>query len=258
MDMDFEHEFNTRKEQHRNTLKASYDELVEAAHDKKYASRTYAKSLFDPILDWKEDSDYFRRVLGAYVHFSKIDPSNVIGQVLENLQSLKDLVMASLPIFDENDPDSQFELEFMELSDIDLVDHLAQFMAAFELAKEVTSKLKGELGELFETKADSKKSNRFTRNQQLLALYYTLKSIGVEPRRTTDMTNYTRFIHLLAGVDFTKVQNDIFYSKVKNLPNILTDHYLKKDLEFIRSYFVNIDAHSIVELIDLEINGCSD
>lgn len=256
MSIDFENEFKTRKQQHFTALKESYKKLVEAAYDKEYASRAYAKSLFDPILDWKNDSDYFRRVLGLLVHFSKLDPSNVMKPIFENLQPVKDLVADSLPIFEENDPDSELELYFMALDEIQLVDHLAQFVAAFDLSKEFSPNKDEQLGN---AKVKVKeKQHCFTRNQQLLALYYTLKATGIEPRRTTDMTNYTRFIHLLAGVDFTKVQNDIFYSKVKDLPNILTDQYLKKDLEFIRSYFVNIGAQSIIAMIDLEINGCSD
>lgn len=255
MDTDFELTFNTRKQHHLLSLTQSYEALVEAAYDKEYASRAYAESLFEPILAWKSVSLYFERVLGLVVHYSKIDPSNMMRLTIANIAELKSNIFDALPIFDETDPTALSERYFLQLSDIELIDHIAKFSAALDLSKSLAPKEP----EIIEASVvEKKKIHHFTRNQQLLALYYTLKSIGIEPRKTTDMTNYARFVHLLAGVDFNKVENGIFYTKIQKLPNILTDAYLKKDLEFIRTYFLSIEAHSIVEQIDLEIKGCSD
>lgn len=253
MGNDLENKFRTRKKQHFVALEESYLKLVDAAYDKEYASHAYCKTLFDPILRWKDDSSYFKRILGIIVHHSKLNPNNVMNEVIENLESIKDEYYEMLEILDDYNNRVELDLYFVELGETELIDHIAQFMAAIDLSKKYDPKSiePDSLG-----KPNKKKSKSFTRNQQLLALYYTLKELGIEPRRTTDMTKYTRFIHLLAGVDFDKVENDIFYSKVKNLPNILTDQNLKKELEFIRSYFVQIGANSIVDDIDTEINGC--
>lgn len=253
MATDFEQEFRTRKGLHLTALEESYQKLVEAAYDKEYASRTYCNSLFNPILKWKDSSDYFKRIIGLVVHYSRLNPNDVINLVIQDLQPIKDEFFELLPIPSDEDEDIEPDVYFLELDTIELVDHLAQFVAAVDLSKKYgSSRDESPLP----TKTDRKKQHRFTRNQQLLAIYYTLKSMGIEPRRTADMTQYTKLVHLMTGVDFDKVQNDIFYSKVKKLPHILTDQYLKRDLEFIRNYFLNVDAISIVEIIDTEINGC--
>jgi hypothetical protein len=176
-----------------------------------------------------------------------------MDNVIQNLAPIKDEFYDVVDLPDSEDDKLEPDLYFLQLEDLELVDHLAQFVAAIDLSKKYDPKA-------IETesikKPEKRKQNRFTRNQQLLAIYYTLKSLGIEPRRTADMTQYTKLVHLMAGVDFDQVQNDIFYSKVKNLPHILTDQYLKKDLEFIRNYFLQIDAISIVKIIETEINGC--
>lgn len=253
MTNDFEHEFTTRKKRHLNVLEESFLNLRDVAYDKEYASRAYCKTLFDPILRWKDNSEYFKRILGLVVHFSKLDPKNVMNKVMEILPTIKDEFYETLPIPLDEDEELDPDLYFIQLEDLDLVDHLAQFVAAVDLSKKYDSKAADSPSP---TKSDRKKRHRFTRNQQLLAIYYTLKSMGIEPRRTADMTQYSKLVHLMTGVDFDKVENDIFYSKVKNLPHILTDLYLKKELEFIREYFMSVDAISIVEIIDTEINGC--
>ncbi len=250
---DFEHEFKARKRLHLKALEEFYQKLVDAAYGKEYASRTYCKSLFDPILRWKDNSDYFKRIIGLVIHYSRLNPSDVMNPVIQDLQPIKDEFYEFLPIGSDEDEEIEPDLYFLELDNMELVDHIAQFVAAVDLSKKYTSKV---IESPSPAKSDRKKQHRFTRNQQLLAIYYTLKSMGIEPRRTADMTHYSKLVHLMTGVDFDKVQNDIFYSKVKNLPHILTDQYLKRDLEFIRNYFLNVDAISIVEIIDTEINGC--
>ncbi|NVK64992.1 MAG: hypothetical protein HWE22_10415 [Flavobacteriales bacterium] len=254
MENTLESEFKLRKQKHLEALNSSYQSLIEAAHDKTYAARVYSNSLFGSILDWKDQSLYFERVLAQVAHLSKLNPSNVIAPLIEKLPTIKEGIYDTLPLFNEDDTDTQNELRFLELTDIELADHLAQFIAALDLSKKYASRTVEESNKSDSTK---NKKHRFTRNQQLLAIYYTLKSAGIEPRKTADMTNYSRFVHLLSGVGFTKVENDIFYSKVQKLPNLSTDPYLKKDLEYIRDYFLKIDAHKIVEEIDLEIKNCS-
>jgi hypothetical protein len=132
MATDFEQEFKTRKGLHLTALEESYKKLVEAAYDKEYASRTYCKSLFDPIISWKDNSNYFKRITGLIVHYSRLNPRDVMNPVIQDLQPIKDEFYELLPIPSDEDEEIELDLYFMELDNIELVDHLAQFVAAVD------------------------------------------------------------------------------------------------------------------------------
>ena len=96
-----------------------------------------------------------------------------------------------------------------------------------------------------------------TRARQLLAIYYFLLAQGIEGRGSHDIAPIVRLVHLLLGVEYDKSDRKGIYKKYLKMPNIKTDAFLRKDLEYIRSYFAELSMEKVVSLIDAEITRAS-
>lgn len=100
----------------------------------------------------------------------------------------------------------------------------------------------------------SQPDKEMTEARQLLAIYYLLKAgFGIEQHKSHNVAEIVRFAHLLLGVKYTNPQNSNIYKKYKKLPNYNNGEYLIKDLRYIRPYFVALNIHVAIELIDTQI-----
>lgn len=85
----------------------------------------------------------------------------------------------------------------------------------------------------------------FTTARQVLAVYYLLRYVKVQ---NVNKTEVARFIEFLTGKNY-----DSIYKKVRE-PLKLKDSEAKKDLKFVRAYFLKLELSEIVKMIDEEID----
>ena len=104
-------------------------------------------------------------------------------------------------------------------------------------------------------KKEDESEKEYTKARQLLAIYYMLKTQGIEHRENNSVSGIARLAHLLTGTNFTKIQNSDIYKKYLLMPNYKTGEALLKDLHYIRPFFEE-GVFEAVKLIDAEINRC--
>lgn len=92
-----------------------------------------------------------------------------------------------------------------------------------------------------------------TKARQLLAVYYLLKTIGIEHRESNSVSAIARFIHLVTGTKFSTIQNSEIYKKYLLMPNYKTGESLIRDLKYIRSFFQDAGLAGALKEIDDEI-----
>ena len=105
-------------------------------------------------------------------------------------------------------------------------------------------------------KQEDEPDKEATKARQLLAMYYFLKTVGVEHRQSNSVSAIARFIHLLTGTKFTSIQNSDIYKKYLLMPNYKNGAQLIKDLQYIRPYFEESGLLEAVKEIDSEITRC--
>lgn len=106
--------------------------------------------------------------------------------------------------------------------------------------------------ELNDITEQNKNSNNLTNSQRVLIYYFFLKQYGLEPRKNIDVAPLARFIHLVTGTTFTKIQNSVIYDKLLKAPNFKNDKELIKDLSVIRPLFEKYGFDEILQSIDIE------
>jgi len=90
----------------------------------------------------------------------------------------------------------------------------------------------------------TKRNPEFTTARQVLAIHYLLKCLEV---RNVDKTVIARFIEFLTGKNY-----DSIYKKVRE-PLKLKDTEVRKDLEFVKAYFMKLGLSEAVRMIDNEM-----
>jgi hypothetical protein len=90
-----------------------------------------------------------------------------------------------------------------------------------------------------------------TRGQQLLMIYYLLRSLGVELRSTASVSDVARLVHAIAGIGLTKLTNSDVYKKLREISDDKTRKM--EDLLLVRTYFDKAGVYQAVALIDEEL-----
>ncbi len=98
----------------------------------------------------------------------------------------------------------------------------------------------------------------FTHNQRMLAAYYMMLSIGIEPRKAVDIAPFARMNHLLSGLPLGKITNSDLYKKARKVPNLSGDKKLLRDLLLIRPYFEDLELHDVIREIDKQVQETRD
>lgn len=92
-----------------------------------------------------------------------------------------------------------------------------------------------------------------TNNQCTLLFYFFFKSLGLSLKTDIDLSQLTKFIHLIYCKEFKKINNSDIYKRLRKAPNFVRDAELIKDLETIKPFFQKYGLTSIVRLIDGEM-----
>jgi len=93
-----------------------------------------------------------------------------------------------------------------------------------------------------------------TRSRQMLAIYYLLKaSFNIEHRKSSNVSDVAKFVHLLTGTKFNGLNNSEIYKKYKAIPSLKEGAELIKDLKFIRPYLESLEINEAVKMINADI-----
>lgn len=96
-------------------------------------------------------------------------------------------------------------------------------------------------------------SSPLTNSQLVLACYYVLISWGIQPRINLDISHVARFMHLVTRKPYTRIYNSEFYKRLQQAPQLKSDKELIKDLELIKSLFVQLELKDASLLIGKEL-----
>lgn len=272
-----EEEFQDSIEYYSNVLRAAYLEEIEGATDQKYAKQHFQKLLFLGNEMVPYGSIVFNELRFSYNHFYRLNAKTSYRKTIElipeirkigktaYLDAKKHLLGDKTSNLDEwyieQIEDSDYTLEeliqleslVLESSDENLIGALAVHLAGRRLYKEY----KNVITEKQEPK--KKYQHQFTRNEQILAFYFLMKSVGVNPHQMCDRTKMAALFHLVMGVPYessAKLKDLTIYKALAVVPQVVNDdkqflRYLNK----IRPYFYNTNFIEAVELIDSHISG---
>lgn len=139
--------------------------------------------------------------------------------------------------FDSDELYSRHEPTFLKQCELELdkLKQLDQFEIRSDLSQDVIS------------------SVNFTNSQNVLIYYYFFKANGLEAPHNVTIASIAKFVHLITGKSFSKLDNSEFYKKLKTAPNFKKDAGLIKDLEIIKPFFQKVELVEIVKMIDNEL-----
>jgi hypothetical protein len=93
-----------------------------------------------------------------------------------------------------------------------------------------------------------------TRSRQMLAIYYLLKAgFNIEHRKSSNVSDVAKFVHLMTGTKYSGLSNSEIYKKYKAIPSLKEGAELVKDLKFIRPYFESLEINEAVKMINADI-----
>jgi hypothetical protein len=93
-----------------------------------------------------------------------------------------------------------------------------------------------------------------TRSRQMLVVYYLLKAgFNIEHRKSSNVSDVAKFIHLMTGTKFNGLSNSDIYKKYKAIPFHKEGAMLIKDLKFIRPYFESLEINEAVKMINEDV-----
>ncbi len=146
----------------------------------------------------------------------------------------------------------QLESLVLKSTDENPIGALAIHLAGDRLFKEYRSNSTSEKKEM-----NTKHKFQFTRNEQILAFYYFIQSLGVNPYQISDRTKLAALFHLIMGVPYeshSKLKDLTIYKSLAVVPQVVNnDKQFLKYLTKIRPYFQNANFDRAVEMIDRQI-----
>lgn len=104
-----------------------------------------------------------------------------------------------------------------------------------------------------EKATNAEKTGGITKARQLLAIYFLLKSQGIEHRADTSVSAVARLIHLISNTPLTNIQNSDIYKKYREMPYYKKGKELLADLEFIKPFFEAVNLKDVLNLVNAEI-----
>lgn len=261
-----------------SVLKEGYLKEIEQASDQQYAKQYFQRILFLESEHVPYQSILFKEIQYAYKHFNCLNERTAIERTFELLLQIKKVSkkrLAEAIAYLEGDRAVFLADWYMEqinsgnstLEELILIETKAlksskeNLFAA--LALDVAGKrLYREFNETNEILPTSPKKHQhsFTRNEQMLALYFLIQSFGVNLFQVSDRTKLAALFHLIMGVPFeskSKLKDLAIYKGLSSIPSVVSNNnQLLKYLLNIRPYFENANFDAAVRLIDKEIQNC--
>lgn len=255
-------------------LESLYLDKIEGAENKEYARSFYRTLLFERNAKLPKDSFFFNTLSKIFLHNYRLNKANAIIKTIDQLHLIRDRAEMEITFLEdlyqnksaesfflvEETIESEWYLLSLEIHEIS--DLLAYFLAVRLLLEAYPKNQEVEPFSLEAPLLENKKipvnkkqeyTTTFTEHQQILALHFLLKQLGITPRADVNISDVARFAHLITKHPITHIDNS---RKSQILKNILSEKSDKKhlsDLQFIRPFFEKLLLNKAVETIDQEI-----
>lgn len=262
-------------------LKKGYLKEIEKSTDKDYAKKHFQRIFFLENDFVPYTSVLFQELRFTYHHFSKLNENTAYDKTLELLTQIRTVSkrrLSDAQKYQKGDHSvliSEWYIEHMESgktsldelieiekkvlksTDENLIGSLAVHLAGKRLYQEFRKET-----EIKENQVKPTQHNfKFTRNEQILALYYLIRSFGINPYQACDRTKLAALFHLVMGVPYekkSKLKDLAIYKGLSRAPEVVKDsNQLLKYLKKIRTYFFEANFIQVVDLIDKEIERCT-
>lgn len=273
-----EQEFQDSIQYYTDILKKAYKAELKDSTDLEYAKR-YFQSIFfleNEMVPYR--SATFNELRFAHNHYTRLNAKSSYSKTLELLSEIRKIGKSSLiearkfSLGDHLADLSEWHIAHLEKgssmeeliqleelvlksTDENLIAALAVHLAGQQLYKEFNA-VPAE-----KRTTQAKHQHRFTRNEQILATYFLMKSLGVNLYQMSDRTKMAALFHLIMGVPYessSKLKDLSIYKGLSVVPQVVNDDkQLMKYLKKIRPYFFNANFMKAVELIDAQISGLS-
>lgn len=269
-----EEQFHDSIEYYSNVLRSAYEAEIEDANDLDYAEKYFQRVLFleNEMVPYK--SVTFNEFRFSYNHYNCLNATTSYSKTIELLPRLRTIGKNSLiearkyslgnqsanisewhikQLEDGSLIEELIQLEELVLQSTDenLIGALAVHLAGQQLYKEFKNT------QPTQANPKTKHQYQFTRNEQILAVYYLIQSLGVNPYQVSDRTKLAALFHLIMGVPYesaTKLKDLTIYKALSVVPQVVNDDkQFLKYLRKIRPYFLNANFDSAVEMIDRQI-----
>jgi len=265
-------------------LEKAYVNDVEIADDKEYAKTYWQQVYFLENSMIPYPSTLFQELLVTFNHLEKLNSSASILMTQELLEGIRDIALDNLNTAknylsgDKNLKLNSHYINNIDLHDISLEESIAKEQKVLDGTNEnligaLAIHLAGQqlynkynqsdtaLGEVDQQLAtDSGYEHQFTRNEQVLSLFFLIESTGVNIFQQADRTKMTALFHSMLGMpikDMKKLKNTSIYKALSIVPQIGgKEETLLKYLKHIRSFFAEANFHKTVDLIDKQIEIC--
>lgn len=272
-----EEKFKESIEYYCSVLKSAYLAELEDATDIKYAKQYFQKVMFLENEMAPYGSAIFNELRYTYNHFNSLNAKTSYVKTIDSIPQIRTLgknrlLEARKYLLGDNsaslsewyieqienngyslDELIQLETMVLESTDENLIGALAVHLAGHQLYKE----FKNVITEKQEPK--TKHQHQFTRNEQILAVYFLMKSLGINSHQMCDRTKMAALFHLVMGVPFessSKLKDLTIYKALAVVPQVVNDDkQFLRYLNNIRPYFFNANFIKAVEQIDAHISG---
>ena len=268
-----------------NTLKKGYLFEVEKATNKTYAKKHFQQILFleNELVPFQ--TVFFDELKTTYIHHYFLDSKTAFDNTIDFLNQIKNISKNALNnVVEFNNGNKEvmlndwyvfqmdtnqislkhlIELEnkVLESTTENIIGALAIYLAGLKLINEFENdnNKNSEEKENMNNKS-IKDAFSFNQSEQCLALYFLMKSFGINLRLKSDVTKLSALYHLIMGVSFQsykKLKDTNIYSKILIAPQVVkSDKTLLKYLNKIRPFFEDSNFTNVVEQIDKQIENC--
>lgn len=262
-------------------LKEGYYLEIEKATDKSYA-KTHYKNIISTDNDLVPYTTIlFHELYHTYNHYNKLNRDKALEQTYSMIENIKTISRTSLneskqylegnrslsltPWYIQQLNEGGWRLQeliileekVLQYTDENLVGSLAIHLAGKKLYWEL------EQEQVEEEPTKNKHNYQFTRNEQILSLYFLFESFSTSIYKLdADRTKIAALFHLIMGVSYennSKLKDLSIYKSLSTVPQVVkSDKQLLKYLQKIRPYFDKMNLYKAVELIDKQIRICQE
>lgn len=268
-------------------LKTTCLSAIEQANDKAFAENYYRKNMFEDCVFIPMHTVFFDELISRYILYQKLGYKDYLQQTMDCLEKVQQLsfdaledalicfmqqgkpnVIQTLPNHYKEmlkigeysiDEIIQHERNALRKTPEEVADILAFYQATQILATEFKVKDEDQ-NTLIEKDLNFKngaKLHGWTRNQQVLFFYYMFLLTGMD-RNNCNVTACAKVIHSVLGIENENVVNSDIYKKLLNPLNQTSKKMTIKNLNFIKEYFIELNNHKALQLIEKDIQKLED
>lgn len=262
-----------------NALKQRYEQKLEKAAHKGYASKHFKYVLFAQNKMLPRYSIFYYHFVSSYTHYRNLGESDPVEQTLAYVPTIRQFAADELErtlIYQKSLYDQLYELHWLYLeatqdgsiSILQLIDterrvlrfsegKLILLLALFQVTQDLLSEYTDEEPNTQEPDSaiavftDQPTDKKLTRSQQVLIAYYVSQLLGIKQKK--NVSKCADALHSFLGLPYTQITHSELYKKLLNPLTFSSVQATLKNLQIVRDFFEQLGAQSVVDFIDTDM-----